>query len=287
MDGTQSLAAILRRAHAEARPRDAAERALAGDTEAARLSAIMREIDETILPRLLTFGSAQGGCVRVEAAGRGVLAVTDAEPEALRDGAPLFSAADDGDSSEARDALCGLLRRLAQDGALTVASEPSPGMLGAADTGISARDLAELCGPDVTFDADVQEVATDAEPRPEPDDPAISRTRSGAFYAASRAFARGAVHADVDGAVRAVSAGEEMISLEDLTRHCAKQFKINAPFVDPIMPGAKMIFMGSAEADRPSIVCAQDQDGFTVATIDGSDPAAALAAWGKIDVPKP
>jgi hypothetical protein len=162
-----TLADILQMSRDAATDTDGAHRALNSSSAESRATAICTEIGQTMLPRKLTFTTAPGAELQLEAGGRRLLRVLAVEPADLAaSGDTAFLPRDDAKLAAQMKALARLIAAFAETGAgLTVTSDPAIGSYAAGALGFVPEKLAELA---------ITEAKSKAAPKPveKPPEPA-------------------------------------------------------------------------------------------------------------------
>ena len=272
-------------------------RALAAKDAAARFAALLDEIEQSVLPRTLSFAIGDACRLSVETGDRRLRGISEVVPDTLRD--PAFKLLPDlggGPRSKRIETLKSVLLRFTEaTGEMTVRSSPPVHLKGSGFNGFATYEFDDGRAPPAAA-----EPAAPPEPEPQtapasaapeaakaPVKPAappsaegeaaIPDTLPGAFFQATSAFALSRVVTTADGALAGKAGDDRQLPLEFLLRAFSAQIEMNAPFMDVVMPGPKAIIMGTQAADMPSVCCLIDESGLAIATVDNSALGAVIA----------
>lgn len=286
----KALLPILARLHSLQLPAcidPAGGRLIAAAMDPSPITAVMREINETMLGRSLTFHSDAGPSMTLEVAGRRVLRMAAAEGLARADTCLSAPALEDGQ----KDDLIRLLHALAIPGrTLRVVSTPISNEAEGVSVGLPVALLADLMLVELNG---IEAEKPEPEPEPEPEtteEPAADtpapflQTATGASLLGRFARANGQVlmawmiaGGEEDGAT---DGPEEMVShllgfLESEGEALSQQLDLIST-----VPGAPVcIALGANLAVGNGILCARASNGFLLALIDGDNTQTMLRAW--------
>lgn len=287
--GTLPVIARLQSLQAEASFAPGGGRLIADDADRNPVAALLREINETMLARLVTFDSGSGSSLTLEVAGRRVLRVTGAS---ALDGAEACLAAPALDDDN-KDDLIKLMQAVAGRGhdlRVTVASVGREG--DAVSVGLPVALLADLLlvdlnrlhpsTPSAAEDAEVTEDPPTATEEPVAD---ISAAASGPDGLLGR-FAQASGPAliawlIVGGAEDGMMDGpEEMVShLHGFLQDEGDAVISQLDSVADTPGGPVCVILGATLAEGHSILCARSVDGLLLGVIEGDATRAFLAAW--------
>lgn len=282
----RQLQEILRRALLAARQSDTPGRTLQGDTPVDRFEAMLDEIGETILERQLEFTAPGGRRMVLRVAKRSVVALEDLAPNSL-----WVDPEQDLPDMAAR-ALAGLFLRFSEDrGDITVTSFPSPeapvevlsGVT--ADVILTARDAVEREAEEAATAAKAERAVQPAAAAPEAAPPVqipghiVASSRLRAFFLASTEFSRAAAISDLAGGGGHAVGSESLMPMAAMSKGCAEQIALNRSLLDGVMPGDRLVLMGTGRTGLPSVCCVMDTTALVVATLDAASVDSALAAW--------
>ena len=247
------------------------------------LAAILREVNETILTRSLTFESGSGSSLTLEVAGRRVLRLTGAT--GLAGAEPCLAAPVLED--EHKDALIKLLQALAapRNEVRVMSAPPARGADGVS-VGLPVALLADLCLIELNDAGEAGEPEPVAEPpAPEPTTEVGIEIEAGdeAFLVRFAARMGPTLTAWlIDGGSRdGKSEGpEEMLShlrgfLDDESESVARQLDLVS--MDPT--GPVCIALGAALSEGHGILCARAEGGTLLGVIEGDATQSLLTAW--------
>lgn len=304
MSDLAAIPDLLSRAVDAAGPSGERTRSLPGKTGAERLAAVLREIDETMLPRALEFRIGKTARAVVEARARRAVRIEELKPE--NDETAAARAALDA-AETAVPAKCAamaalLARFAATDGTLEVLSGPSKLPPSVVDKGHSAEDLAKAAPPEAADpkaepdaggkaetakagDGKAAKPAPEADEDEAPDEAADGAKAAGApVRALAKALAKLAgtsVLGDGSGSVISSAGSDEPLAAGELAAAVAAQIATNAAFADVALPGPRFVYIGGAGETAPGLVYASDGGEIAAATIAPADLGTALAAWQK------
>jgi hypothetical protein len=170
MKAPEALGPLLAKARGATRARSSARRLLASANAELRLAAMLLEIDETMLPRALTFQIGAETRIVIEARGRLAVQLSGFAPDTLADGAVREALAAPGKKPEEELALfAGVLKAFAEaSGELAVLSEPSRLPASFIETGQTPEDLAAACGVSAKAQGKARAFASTASPKASP-----------------------------------------------------------------------------------------------------------------------
>ena len=247
------------------------------------LAAILREVNETILTRSLTFESGSGSSLTLEVAGRRVLRLTGAT--GLAGAEPCLAAPVLEDDH--KDALIKLLQALAvpRSEVRVISAPPARGADGVS-VGLPVALLADLCLIELNDAGEAGEPEPVAEPpAPEPTTEVGIEIEAGdeAFLVRFAARMGPTLTAWlIDGGSRdGKSEGpEEMLShlrgfLDDESESVARQLDLVS--MDPT--GPVCIALGAALSEGHGILCARAEGGTLLGVIEGDATQSLLTAW--------
>ncbi len=280
----KALLPILARLQSLQTPADidpAGGRLIAAGTHPSPITAVMREINETMLGRSLAFQSDAGPSMTLEVAGRRVLRMAAADGLARTDACLSAPALEDAQ----KDDLIRLLQSLAASGrALRVVSSPIPSDAEGVSVGLPVALLADLMLVDLNG---IEGETQPPEPMDEPaaDSPApVVEPAAGVSLLGRFARANGQVlmawmiaGGDEDGAT---DGPEEMVS--HLMGFLDAEGEALSQQLDLISttPGSPIcIALGATLTVGNGILCARADNGFLLALIDGDSTQTLLHAW--------
>lgn len=297
----------LRALQAESRHAPDGARIIASQSDAAPLAAMMRELNETMLGRALTFTSGTGARLTLEVSGRRVLRLMDASGLAGVDSCLAAETLED----EQKDDLLTLLQALAsQKAELRVSSGPLGRSVEGLSVGLPVALLADLLLVDLnpTADAPAPEpvqlqmvvggrsirtvrsvqapplvpppVVAPPSPAEAEDEPADAPAAQGLA-----AFARSLgpllmAWLTLGGAEDGASDGpEEMVShlrdfLGDESEALHRQLDLVASAEEPAC-----LMLGTTLVEGNGVLCARLEGGLLLALIDGDSANAVLQGW--------
>jgi hypothetical protein len=248
------------------------------------LTALLREVNETILGRALRFDSG-GASLTLEASGRRVLRVTDATGLPGAEGCLAAGVLED----EQKDDLIKLMQALAvphQELRVSISAREVAGE--GVSVGLPVALLADLLLADLNDPAGQSEAASLPEPVAQPDLAAsapVPKTRDLARFADAMGPAlvawviRGG---DPDGAKGGV---EEMVShLAGFLEEEAEALHLQLDLVSGQSGGQACIVLGTAMADGQGVLCARSGDSVLLSLFDGSPVESLLDAWSSAAV---
>lgn len=253
------------------------------------LGALLREVNETVLARALTFASANGSGLTLEVAGRRVLRLAAATGLQGAEGCLAAPALDD----EHKDALIKLLQAVAAKGqALTVTVSPILREMDGVSVGLPVALLADLClvdlnpmrgkGPEV----EPQAVSEAAEAEPEAAAPAqVDDDQEFGFLAR---LARESGPAMIAWLIRGglndgLSDGpEEMVAhllgfLDDEADALTRQLDM----VTMVPAGPVCLVLGASLVEGHSILCGRSGDSMLLGVVEGDATQVLLRAWNR------
>ena len=247
------------------------------------LAAILREVNETVLARSLTFESGSGSSLTLEVAGRRVLRLTGAT--GLAGAEPCLAAPVLED--EHKDTLIKLLQALAapRSEVRVMSGPPGRGSDGVS-VGLPVALLADLCLIELNETGEAEE----PEPVAEPPVPAPAREVEIAIEAGDEAFLlRFATRMGptltawlIDGGSRdGKSDGpEEMVShLRDFLDDESESIMRQLDLVSMVPAGPVCIVLGAALSEGHSILCTRAEGGILLGVIEGDATQSLLTAW--------
>lgn len=282
----KALLPILARLHSLQTPAgidSAGGRLIAARTDPSPITAVMREINETMLGRSLTFHSDAGHRMTLEVAGRRVLRMAEAEGLARAEACLSAPALEDGQ----KDDLIRLLQALAVPGlALRVVSTPISNEAEGVSVGLPVALLADL------MLVDLNGIAIEThQPEPETTEEPVAEIRTPTVEAATGASLLGRF-ARANGQVLMawmIAGGEEdgaSDGPEEIISHLVGFLDTEGEALSKQLdlitatPGAPIcIALGANLALGNGILCARADNGFLLALIDGDSTQTMLRAW--------
>jgi hypothetical protein len=239
---------ILKQARASARPAEGPERPLPGASAPDRLASILAEIEETVLPRSLTFAGG-GNRLTVEARGRRLARITGAEGGFAAAGwADRLAGAESDPAAEAA-AMAELLAAFAAAaGSATVAAAPSELTASFVRPGHAVEALAEAlrAAGDTVGTADRSPEATAAAA------PASAGPTPSGLFDALAAAGQPAARAEPDGKV--TRAANDPGGIASAVATAAASLAATAdPFARGPLPGARLVFLATRGGALPSV----------------------------------
>lgn len=286
--GTLPVIARLQSLQAVASFVSGGARLIADDADRNPLAALLREINETMLARLLTFDNASGASLTLEVAGRRVLRVTRASG---LDGADACLAAHALEDDQ-KDDLIKLMQAIAAKGQeLRVTIGPVEREGEAVSVGLPVALLADLLlielnrlRPSTSGAAEVPQDAAVTEPvahLPEEEAPPTPEASAvlGRFARASGPaliawlIAGGTEDGATDGPEEMVAHLRDFLHDERITVSTQLDHVADTP------GGAVCVILGATLADGHSILCARSADGILLGVIEGDATRAFVAAW--------
>ncbi len=273
----EKLAEILSRAKTAATPQHNAVRKLKGSDAKGRLTAILTEIDETMLPRALNFTREDGAQLVVEVRARRAVRFGDISGN-VPQSETYKRLAEGGTTGEA---LCAAMSHVIfgfseSEGQLNVQSLPSNLPPSIVDKGFEADDLAKAAGSPAP--------ATDDSPPPAPAktaEIAAIADAADALFAAADGSAQSHLMANNEGEVTSNNPGDGKLPPEALAKRLASQISMTAPFMDGVMPGRRLVVMANRSNDAPALCFASDKAGIAAASVARTDLTGVIANWSK------
>jgi hypothetical protein len=282
----KALLPILARLHSLQTPADidpAGGRLIAAGTHPSPITALMREINETMLGRSLTFQSDAGPRMTLEVAGRRVLRMAAAEGLARPETCLSAPALEDAQ----KDELIRLLQALAIPGrALRVVSTPISNEAEGVSVGLPVALLADLMlvelngigdeTPPPTPEMTEEPAANSRAPVVEPatGDSLLGRfARANGQVLMAWMIAGGAEDGASDGPEEMVS---HLLGFLDADGEAVSQ---QLDQISTTPGGPVCIALGANLAMGNGILCARADDGFLLALIDGDSTQTMLRAW--------
>jgi len=284
----KALLPILARLHSLQSPAiidPAGGRLIAAAMDPSPITAVMREINETMLGRSLTFHSDAGPNMTLEVAGRRVLRMAAAEGLARADTCLSAPALEDGQ----KDDLIRLLHALAIPGrTLRVVSTPISNEAEGVSVGLPVALLADLMLVELNG---IEAETPEPEPEPETTEEPAADTPAPVLQAATGASLLGRF-ARANGQVLMawmIAGGEEdgaTYGPEEMVSHLLGFLEIEGEALSQqldlisTVPGAPVcIALGANLAVGNGILCARASNGFLLALIDGDSTQTILRAW--------
>jgi SWI/SNF-related matrix-associated actin-dependent regulator 1 of chromatin subfamily A len=266
---------ILRQARASARPAEGPERPLPGATAPDRLASILAEVEETVLPRALTFAGGDGSRLTIEARGRRLARITAAEGGFAPAGWSDRLAAAEADAAAEARAMADLLAAFAEAAmSATVAAAPSELTASFVRPGHAVTALADAVraagGAVGTADRSPEAAAAAA---PVPAGPSPS-----GLYDALSAAGEPAARAEPDGKVtRSVNDTGGVAS--SVAPAAASLATMADAFARGTLPGARLVFLAARDGAVPSVcLSTEGKDRIAGAPSDAARDAIA-EAW--------
>ena len=147
MSLSDSIFGILKRIKGDVSKRETNTRALPALTAKEKLAAIFAEIDETVLPRSLTFRIADQTGLAMDIGGRRLLRIVRIEPDSLGGSDDVvFAVRDEARLKRQIDGISELLGAFVKvDGSLVVTSGEPGAVYSAKEIGFSEQELREAC----------------------------------------------------------------------------------------------------------------------------------------------
>lgn len=310
MPASASLSQHLKRAIEAASPRADARRRL---SQSDPVTAILTEVDETVLPRHLVFTAPNGATLAVEARGRRIVALTDPVTAALVRAGP------GGGLPESVAGLAAMKTALVTfsryGGPLTVVSERSRLAAHVVDPGFQPSDFAELAAGEIPAGATAV-ASGHVDPAPPegqdgaPDggatqDPPQADAREGDAVtetapapaepapAAASGEARHDLRGAVPGSAEAVFLVDDEGALEDcrgdeglagaLAGPLCRQMRSLANEAAVLLPQPRLVVMMRRAPEAPALCIAAENGGTAAAVVGRKDIAALIAMWSGAD----
>lgn len=276
--GTIPIIARLAALQAPARFAAGGARVIADASTPSPVSALLREVNETILGRALRFESSGGTSLTLEASGRRVLRVTDATGLPGAESCLAVDVLED----EQKDDLIKLMQTLATPRRELRVSISAQGVAGeGVSVGLPVALLADLMLVDLNVPhgadgADDDEMAASA-PEAEAAAPAeisLARFVQSLGETLMASVIRGG---EADGAT---TGAEEMVShllgfLDDEVEALHRQLDLVSA-----QPGSSAcMVLGTAMIDGQGVLCARSADAILLALFEGSPSQSLISAW--------
>ncbi|MFQ6549516.1 hypothetical protein AADZ90_016305 [Aestuariibius sp. 2305UL40-4] len=226
------------------------------------LQAILREIDETVLQRKLTFKAANDASVAMVIAGRRMQGVADLSAD-LDGGAvsDLKMRALTKDDAFLLEAFSDLMRRFAEGAEdLSVTSEPAERLGSAAEAGLSVSSLTEIWAVDMWA--------------PPP-------SRIGRFLKASRPRLDAFVQTSGEEEVGKIGETTRLTELDALLKDRAKSYGAALQTLRPDAPEVRLSIAGAAAGGSGYVALAEDGDDRAALAFRPDALSDILSAWGK------
>ncbi len=240
---------------------------ISGPDAPSLMGSILREIDETILPRKVEFINDAGGVLQFEVAGRRLLRVGSGKSDEGVDlkGELFGNALSDIDSPLVSALFSKLTELLSKTETLTVISEKTEGETDPAEIGCSAESLARAWGLDLyrTTNSDFKDIVTN-------------------LVTACEDDAIAWIQLDSD---KITSSGGSPDKLEPLTQISQKQI---AKFDAHLMrsPGDQTtlgcLVLGPRSGDSPSLLFARYDETRAFVSISGESVSRVLTIWKEL-----
>ena len=278
-------------------------RVIAAMAEANPLAALLREVNETVLPRSLMFESSGGSSLTLEVAGRRVLRLASVTGLVGAEACIAAATLDD----EQKDDLIKLLQGVATPRhELRVVTAPVDREVDGVSVGLPVALLADLCLIDLN-PVEGPEPELEPEPEPEPDlspEPDVAAPARAPQTLAPVAAAQDAPDLDFLGLLARgtgpalvcwlISGGaddgltegpEEMVShlrgfLEDEIDALTRQLDM----VSMVPAGPVCLVLGASLVQGHSILCARAGDSLLLGVIEGDGTQTLLRAWNAASV---
>lgn len=245
------------------------------------LAAILREVNETVLARSLTFESGSGSSLTLEVAGRRVLRLTGATGLVGAEPCLAVPVLED----EHKDTLIKLLQALAaRRSEVRVMSGPPGRGSDGVSVGLPVALLADLCLIELNETGEAEEPEPVAEP-PVPAPAVEIEIEAGDEAFLLRFAARMGPTLTawlINGGRRDGKSGgpEEMVShlrgfLDDESESTERQLDL----VSMVPAGPVCIVLGAALSEGHSILCARAEGGLLLGVIEGDATQSLLTAW--------
>lgn len=269
-------------------------RVIAEMTEVNPLTALMREINETVLGRSLMFESSGGSSVTLEVGGRRVLRLTmvsglQGAESCL--GAPTLE-------DEHKDALIKLLQGVAAPRhELRVTAGPMERDIDGVSVGLPVALLADLCLIELNETAEPEPIAVEPEEEPDPlveKDPEAHAVVTAEVPEVSDFLGRLArktgpaltawliAGGPEDGATHGP---EEMVThLQGFLADEAEALSLQLDNVSMVPAGPVCLVLGASLVEGHSILCARSGDGILLGVIEGDGTQTLLRAWNSAQV---
>lgn len=280
--GTIPILARLRSLQTHSRVAASGARLIADTGNPSPLTALLREVNETILGRALRFESSRGASLTLEAAGRRVLRLTEAVGLPGAEGCLAAEALED----ENKDDLINLMQALAAPGTELRVTISARGVAGeGVSVGLPVALLADLLLIDLNDPVGADPAAAvlaEAEAKaPGPvDATAKAGTRNLSRFVAAMGetlmawVIRGG---DADGSF---GGPDEMVShlqgfLDDETESIRRQLDLASS-----LPGRPAcMILGSALIDGQGVLCARSEDAILLGLFEGNPARTLIQAW--------
>jgi hypothetical protein len=286
--GTIPILARLQALKTPARITATGSRVIAEASASSPLTALLREVNETILGRALRFESGGGGSLTLEASGRRVLRVTDARGLPGAETCLAAGVLED----ENKDDLIKLMQALAaprQELRVSISAREVAGE--GVSVGLPVALLADLLLADLNEAIGTDEVGSVPEPKAEAVTEVEAATEAEAVIPTGRNLARFAEAlgptlmawvirgGDADGSSGGI---EEMVShlqgfLDDELDALHRQLDLVSG--QPGKPAC--IVLGTAMVEGQGVLCARSDDAILLALFDGSPAQTLLSAWAE------
>lgn len=244
------------------------------------LAALLREVNETMLGRSLTFESSAGSSLTLEVAGRRVLRLTGMSGLSGGEACLAAHALED----EHKDELIKLMQGVAAPRhELRVMSGPTDRGSDGLSVGLPVALLADLCLIELNETAEPE--TPTPEPEPEPESPAGHDFEDGdaAFLLRLARRMGPALTAWLisGGTEDGLTGGpEEMVAhLKGFLDDEAESLSQQLDMVSPVPAGPVCIVLGASLVEGHSIICARADGGFLLGVIEGDATGTLLRAW--------
>jgi hypothetical protein len=277
--GTLPILARLQSLQTPAHAVAGGARVIADRNHPSPLTALLREVNETILGRALRFESDFGKSLTLEAAGRRVLRLTEAAGLSGAEGCLAAEALED----ENKDDLITLMQAIAVPGAELRVTISARGVAGeGVSVGLPVALLADLLlvdlndagEPDVAADAATDLNAGSPDAALSGQAPSLARFVEAMGDAMLSWVIRGG---DADGMF---GGADEMVShlhgfLDDEAEAILRQLDL----VSNLPGSSACLILGSALIDGQGVLCARSEGAILLGLFDGSPVRALIRAW--------
>lgn len=251
---TKQILDTLALARAALKPSPIPMRTLRPEAKGGLSAAVLREVDQTVLARLLTFVSPAGKRI--------VVLASDRRVHSLR-------SSDGGQVEDQVDAILNALATFsAGQESASVATAPPPNAVRPKGDGHRAKTLLEmLIRPDAEEEAEAEDFAD-----------ALRGQMSDVFTATAMRTARGRVVVPME---------ESSQRLGEVVRTVATDLADRHNFLDEAVPGPKLILHGGAQPSAPAIAYTSTAEQTLLASCDTSNLAAVMSAWQRLSGIRP
>lgn len=244
------------------------------------LAALLREVNETMLARSLTFESSTGSRLTLEVAGRRVLRLTGMSGLFGGEACLAAHALED----EHKDELIKLMQGVAAPRhELRVMSGPADRGSDGLSVGLPVALLADLCLIELNDVAEPEPAPPEPEPKPEiPAEDEIEDGNEAFLLRLARRMGPALTAWLISGGAEDGQTGgpEEMVlHLKGFLDDEAEDVSQQLDMVSPVPAGPVCIVLGAALVEGHSILCARADGGFLLGVIEGDATAPLLKAW--------